>query len=109
MGELNKRPNEHVITLRDLAEELGMDRSHLRRYVLGIGIKPLRIRTKESRSQLTLCVTDLDAVKIRQARAAAGFSPGKGMVVVLRDKPKPKRPRPVVAPRVFSGDDDLFL
>ena len=62
-----------IITLKDLAAELGMDRSHLRKYTLRLGIIPQRTRTPESRNQATLAVSGSDADTIRQARVNAGF------------------------------------
>ena len=64
-----------VVPLRRLAGEFGMDRSHLRKYVISLGIDFTRIRTEESRGQATLAVTGTDAAKIRKARADAGFGP----------------------------------
>ena len=61
------------VTLKSLAAELGMDRSHLRKFVLGMDIEPLRLRTEASRNQLTLAVTDKQAKRIREARSVAGF------------------------------------
>ena len=63
-----------IITLKLLSEELGMDRSHLRKYVLALGIEPAKIRTSFSRNQLTLAVNERQAERIMQARHDAGFS-----------------------------------
>ena len=65
---------ETPVPLRDLAGELGMDRSHLRKFVLGLGIEPLRVRTEASGNQLTLAVTAQDAAWVREARQSAGFA-----------------------------------
>ncbi len=62
------------ITLKTLAAELGMDRSHLRKFVLKMEIEPLRVRTPDSRNQATLALIPTDADRVRTARAAAGFS-----------------------------------
>ena len=62
------------ITLKELATELGMDRSHLRKYVLNLGIIPHRVRTPESRNQATLAVCTEEADQIRKARADGGFA-----------------------------------
>lgn len=68
-----KEKNEYI-TLKELAGELNLDRSHLRRYVLKHGFKPVQIRTQQSRNQLTLAVSSVDAEKIRELRRSQGFS-----------------------------------
>ena len=65
-----------VVVLKDLASELEMDRSHLRRFVLGLNIDPFFVRTQESRNQATLAVSVEEAEKIRSARIRAGFLGG---------------------------------
>ena len=66
------------ITLRELADEFGLDRSHTRKYVLKLGFSPIRIRTQDSKNQLTLAVTIEDAEAIREIRASQGYgSSGK--------------------------------
>lgn len=64
--------SEHV-TLKDLSGELGMDRSHLRRYVLARGFSPVRVRTQESRGQLTLALTAEDAESLKEMRESEGY------------------------------------
>ncbi len=61
------------VSLKELAKELGIDRSGLRRYVLKSGIVPVNIRTADSRSQLTLALHVDDAEAIRQLRQKQGF------------------------------------
>lgn len=61
-----------MVPLKALAEELGMDRSHLRRFVLSLGIEPERIRTEDSRNQLTLALSDIDAERVRDERMNDG-------------------------------------
>lgn len=65
-----------VVVLKDLAAELGMDRSHMRRFVLGLGIDPFFVRTQESRNQATLAVSVEEAEQVRAARREAGFLGG---------------------------------
>jgi len=69
------------VALRDLAQELGIDRSNLRKQILssGLGLDLRKIRTKDSKGQLTLALTSEDAEMFRAARERQGFS----------DKPKP--------------------
>jgi hypothetical protein len=62
------------ITLTQLAVELGLDRSNMRKYVLKNGFSPVRVRTPESRAQLTLAVTKDEAEIIRALRQNEGYS-----------------------------------
>ena len=57
------------ITLKDLAKELQMDRSNLRKYVVSEGITTFQIRTLASRGQKTLALAREDADKIRHGLA----------------------------------------
>lgn len=57
-----------------MAERLGMDRSHARRYVLKLGYKPQKRRTADSGSQLTLTVTSEEAEAILRNRREQGFT-----------------------------------
>ena len=65
------------ITLKELADELGLDRSNLRKYVNKLGLEFHRLRTPESRGQLTLSVTNDEAEYIRKCRSEAGFIKNK--------------------------------
>ncbi len=67
------RMAEEFVSLKHLAEELGMDRSHARRYVLRLGIKPHKRRTPDSQNQLTLAVDQHEANLIREKRREEGF------------------------------------
>lgn len=62
------------VTLASLAEELGLDRSNMRKYILKHGFAPVTVRTPESRSQLTLALTQEDAEAVRALRQSHGFS-----------------------------------
>ena len=62
-----------LITLRQLAEELNIDRSNLRRYILKKGITFKRIRTESGRHQLEIALTSKDADKIREIRDKEGY------------------------------------
>jgi hypothetical protein len=64
------------IELRDLAAELAMDRSHLRKYVLSNGFTTVNVRSAASRGQQALAVTEADAAAIRALRARQGFTAG---------------------------------
>jgi hypothetical protein len=67
-------PEPTYIALKVLASELGMDRSHARRYVLNLGITPLKRRTADSGGQLTLTVSNAEANLIRRTRTEQGFT-----------------------------------
>ncbi len=64
---------EEYVSLKHLKEEIGMDRSHARRYVLKLGITPHKRRTPDSQNQLTLAVYQDEADLIRQKRREEGF------------------------------------
>lgn len=68
------------ISIKHLAEKLGMDRSHTRRYVLKLGFKPKKRRTSDSGNQLTLTVTAQEADSILKHREDQGFT-GKAAIV----------------------------
>jgi hypothetical protein len=51
--------SDGFVSIKELAQRLGMDRSHARRYVLKLGYSFHKRRTSDSGSQLTLCVTHL--------------------------------------------------
>ena len=62
------------VSIKDLARQLGMDRSHARRYVLKLGYPFQKRRTIDSGGQLTLCVALADAKQIATQRAGQGFT-----------------------------------
>lgn len=64
---------EGFVSLKHLSNELGIDRSHLRRYVRKLGIKAHKRRTVDSRNQLTLAVNCDEAEFIREKRTNEGF------------------------------------
>ena len=55
---------EHI-TLKELAEELGMDRSNLRKYVVAEGISTFTVRKLLSRGQKMLALLPEDANRVR--------------------------------------------
>jgi hypothetical protein len=65
---------ENHNTIVDIARELGMDRSNARRYCLSMGLQFVRVRTAESKNQLTLALKDEDMEALRAMRARDGFS-----------------------------------
>lgn len=60
------------ITLRELAEDIGLDRSNTRKYVLHNGFSFTKIRDKDSR-QLVNALSEEDAESIRMLRQEQGF------------------------------------
>jgi hypothetical protein len=63
-------------TLKELATELGLDRSNMRKYVLKHGFTPVTIRTNEyqdGRNQAVLALTLEDTEAVRALRATQGF------------------------------------
>jgi hypothetical protein len=65
--------NDDYVSIKELAQRLGMDRSHARRYVLKLGYSFHKRRTPDSGGQLTLCVTGAEAEAIASQRAERGF------------------------------------
>ena len=61
------------MSMKRLAGEIGMDRSACRRYVLKLGIEPVKRRTGDSGFQVALTVTAEQAEKIKQIRAKEGY------------------------------------
>jgi len=66
--------SEEFVSLKQLAETIGLDRSNTRKYVLKLRIKPHRRRTPDSRNQLALAVTKDEAERIIREREARGFT-----------------------------------
>ena len=87
------------VTLKALSEALGMDRSHLRKYVLALGIEPVKMRNEDSGRQLTLAVSQEEARRIRKSRVDAGFVNGSvakstesgEFYIILLDPVRPNR------------------
>jgi len=69
------------VSLKELARTLGMDRSHARRYVLGLGYRPVKQRTADSGNQLALAVTRDQADEIVKRRREQGFPSSGGQPV----------------------------
>lgn len=62
------------VLLKDLAEEFGLDRSSMRRYILRNKLEPVKVRTLESKGQQTLALTVEDAEFIRERRRQQGYT-----------------------------------
>jgi hypothetical protein len=65
---------DEFISIKELSNRLGMDRSHARRYVLKLGYAFHKRRTQDSGGQLTLCVSTAEAEEIVSQRADQGFT-----------------------------------
>ena len=59
---------EHI-TLKELAEELSMDRSNLRKYVVAEGISTFTVRNLASHGQKMLALVPEDANRVRSGLA----------------------------------------
>lgn len=62
------------VTLASIADELGLDRSYLRKYIIKSNIGTFMVRTIESKGQPTLAVTPADAEYIKEKRSMEGFA-----------------------------------
>lgn len=65
------------ITIKDLAVELGIDRSNCRKLVKSLNLHTFSVRLPGVRGTALIAVTPDDAEIVRQARIAKGFSIGK--------------------------------
>jgi len=94
--------SDEYVSLKQLAEVLGMDRSGCRRYLLKEGFKPVKRRTLDSGGQLALSYTKEEADRIISLRRDQGFfgaslakpiSEEKGFFYVIQLVPEldPKR------------------
>ncbi len=64
--------NSHI-TLKRLAEEIGIDKSNARKYVLDNGFTFEKIRSAETQNQLTLALPIEQANQVKQLRLSQGF------------------------------------
>ncbi len=86
--------NSEFVSLKELAVEIGMDRSHARRFVVKNGVSFHKRRTRDSGGQPTLCLTVDQADIVRTMRS--GFvtpikleaSCGAGFFYVVRLVPE---------------------
>lgn len=65
---------EDYRTIAQLATELGMDRSGLRKYAISNGFEFVRVRTLETRGQPTLALSVEQAERLSALRAVQGYS-----------------------------------
>ena len=64
---------KEFVTVKDLAAELGLERSTLRKYILKNGFKPHNERPPESRGQATLALTMEEADAVKALRTSQGW------------------------------------
>lgn len=64
---------QDYISLRELSEKFNLDKSNVRKYVLKQGFSFVKIRTPETKGQLTLALTIEDAEIIIEMRKSQGF------------------------------------
>ena len=78
---------EELVSLRGLAEMLGINQSQTRKYVLKLGYTPPQARTPDSRGKLTYVFTKEEAEDIIATRRRQGFMMGdtRGTPVVSED------------------------
>lgn len=68
---------QSFVILADLARELGLDRSNMRKYAIKHGFSFLQVRTPKSRGQSVLALTEQDAEAVRELRSKQGFLSGQ--------------------------------
>jgi len=64
---------KEFVTMTEIAARLNLDRSHARKYVLKHGFTFMKVRTPESRNQLTLALSPQDADTIVEIREKNGY------------------------------------
>lgn len=72
---------KEYVTLKEIAEVLKLDRSNARKIILNLGFAPMKVRTEESKNQLTLALTAQEAQELYDIREKAGFNPSNRMTV----------------------------
>jgi len=62
------------IPIKKIAETLGVDRSNARKIILNYGFAPIKVRTLESKKQLTLALTKEEAQELYEKRIKNGYN-----------------------------------
>lgn len=65
---------DDYVTIKELAEIIGLDKSNARKYVIDNGFEFDKIRTPETQNQLTLVLTTEQAEQVKQLRLSHGFT-----------------------------------
>ena len=76
---------EEYITLTDLAQELGIDKSNFLKYVKQHDFKMVKVRTQKSRGQLAWAFSPETADAVREHRKNLGYSYTKQVGVVVEN------------------------
>lgn len=63
-----------MVSLSELAREMGIDRSHVRKYAIQNGFMFSKTRTAKTRGMLTLSLSRKDADRLLKTRELQGFS-----------------------------------
>jgi len=85
---------QRYVSLKELAKQIGLDKSNLRKYVLAQGFSFSRMRTFDSRGQLVNALTKEEAEAIIALRAEQGFanqlseSNGEGWFYIIQVIPE---------------------
>lgn len=79
---MSDNDSSDYVSLKSLADELGLDRSNMRKYVKKSGLEPHKRRTPDSANQLTLAITPDEADFIRNRRRSEGYD---SQTTVTRD------------------------
>lgn len=72
--EYNEQQGSEWVSIKELCVTLGLDRTHLRRYARKLGFHFEQMRTPDSRNQLTLCLSRVDAERLYAMREEMGFN-----------------------------------
>jgi hypothetical protein len=75
--------SESYIPINDIAHTLGMDKSRARRYILENGFSFVRIRTRDSKGQLTLALSPEDTEEVIRLRRSQGFNLAAQVAVII--------------------------
>ncbi len=76
-GEISQREsmnNQRYISIKEIAQTLGMDRSHARKFAIKCGFEFAKQRTADSGNQLTLVLPEEKAQLLYQKRKDLGFT-----------------------------------
>lgn len=75
MTDIESEEEKDCVTLTEIANRLGIEKSNARKYILNLNCtNPFRIRTLESGNQLCLAWSKEDAEKIYEHRKNSGFT-----------------------------------
>lgn len=62
------------VTIMEISKKLGIERSNARKYIIKSGFNFIKVRTEESRHQLTLALPINEANKLYNQRLSEGFN-----------------------------------